>query len=224
MNYRHEYKHRITYLDFLVLKQRLSLTAHPDPHAREDGTYHIRSLYFDNYKDKALVEKISGVNNREKFRIRIYNHSTDLIRLEKKSKINGLCLKEETPLSKAECLRILAGQTGWMKNADVPLLCEFYAKMKHHLLRPKVLVDYTRLPFVYEPGNVRITLDYDIRTGLVDTRLFDVDTPTVPVPDNAMILEVKYDAFLPDVMRDMIELWDRQTTSFSKYAACRMYY
>lgn len=224
MNYRHEYKHRISYLDYMVLKNRLSLAASPDPHTGPDGTYHIRSLYFDNYQDKALVEKLNGVNNREKFRIRIYNHNTSLIRLEKKSKINGLCLKEETPLTMDECLSLINGNTNWMLQRKDALLTEFYTKMKHQLLRPRVIVDYTRLPFIYEPGNVRITIDYNIRTGLAGSNLFDAQLPTVPIPDNAMLLEVKYDAFLPDVMRNMIELWDRQASSFSKYAACRMYY
>lgn len=224
MNYRHEFKHRISYRDYLVLKSRLSLIAVPDPHAGPDGTYHIRSLYFDNYQDKALVEKLNGVNNREKFRIRIYNHDPSLIRLEKKSKINGLCVKEDIPLTKDECLKLIHGDILWMKESGKPLLLELYTKMKSQLLKPRVIVDYTRLPFVYNPGNVRITIDYNIRTGLVGTNLFDATLPTVPIPDNAMLLEVKYDAFLPDVMRDITQLWDRQASSFSKYAACRMYY
>lgn len=224
MNYRHEYKHRISYRDYLVLKNRLSLIAASDPHAGPDGTYHIRSLYFDNYQDKALVEKLNGVNNREKFRIRIYNHDPSLIRLEKKSKINGLCVKEDIPLTKDGCLKLIQGDILWMKESGKPLLLELYTKMKSQLLKPRVIVDYTRLPFVYNPGNVRITIDYHIRTGLVGTNLFDAALPTVPIPDNAMLLEVKYDAFLPDIMRDITQLWDRQTSSFSKYAACRMYY
>lgn len=224
MNYRHEFKHRISYMDYLVLKSRLSLTTAPDSHTGPDGTYHIRSLYFDNYQDKALMEKLNGVDNREKFRIRIYNHSADFIRLEKKSKHHGLCAKESVALTKEECLKLIQGDISWMLESKEPLLAELYAKMKYQLLKPKVIVDYTRLPFIYKPGNVRITIDSNIRTGLVSTKLFDADFPMLPIPDNAMLLEVKYDAFLPDVMRDMIELWDRQTTSFSKYAACRMYY
>lgn len=224
MNYRHEFKHRITYRDYLLLKNRLSLIAHPDPHVGPDGTYQIRSLYFDNYKDKALVEKLNGVNNREKFRIRIYNHDSSLIRLEKKSKINGLCVKEDVPLTKEECLRLIRGDILWMRETGEPLFLELYAKMKSQLLKPRVIVDYTRLPFIYEPGNVRITMDYNIRTGLVGCELFDAMLPTVPIPDSAMLLEVKYDAFLPDVIRAATQLWDRQASSFSKYAACRMYY
>ncbi len=223
MNYRHELKHYINYMDYLVLKSRLSLTARPDPHAGPNGAYHIRSLYFDNYQDKALTEKINGVNNREKFRIRIYNHNQELIRLEKKSKQNGLCIKEDAILTKEQCLQIIQGKNSWMKSSGSPLLIELYVKMKNQLLRPRTIVDYTRLPFIYKPGNVRITLDYNIRTGLVSTDIFNPSLSTVPIPDKAILLEVKYDAFLPDIMRDMIELWNRQASSFSKYAACRMY-
>ncbi len=224
MGFRHEYKHRINYPDYLVLKNRLFIVAKPDSHAGPDGTYHIRSLYFDNYQDKALTEKIIGINNREKFRIRIYNYNTNLIRLEKKSKIHGLCLKDEVAITKEQCLSIIIGDIEWMKGTNEPLLTELYSKMKYQLLRPRVIVDYTRLPFIFKEGNVRITIDYNIRTGLVSTDIFNSELTTLPAPDNAMILEVKYDAYLPDVMRDMIELWDRQTSSYSKYTACRMYY
>ena len=43
-----------------------------DAHTQQ-GVYRIRSLYFDNLADKALREKLDGVNGREKFRIRYYN-------------------------------------------------------------------------------------------------------------------------------------------------------
>ena len=91
-HYRHEWKHAINYTDLLVIRQRLRAVAKPDEHAR-DGQYLIRSLYFDNARDKALREKIDGVNMREKFRIRYYNGDTTLIHLEKKSRRSGLGTK-----------------------------------------------------------------------------------------------------------------------------------
>lgn len=81
--YRHEWKHVLNLSDMFVLRQRLRAVMEHDPHA-VDGKYHIRSLYFDNLDDKALREKVDGVNMREKFRIRLYNFNTAVINLEKK--------------------------------------------------------------------------------------------------------------------------------------------
>ena len=94
--------------------------------------------------------------------------------------------------------------------------------MRTQRLRPKTIVDYTREPYVYPAGNVRVTLDYDIRTGL---RCPDFLSPgiTIPAGDAPIILEVKWDAFLPSVIRDAIQLEGRHTSSFSKYAQCRIY-
>ena len=85
-HYRHEWKHEINFSDRITIRQRLRAIAKPDEHA-ENGHYTIRSLYFDTPGDKALREKLDGVNRREKFRIRYYNGDTSLVHLEKKCKI-----------------------------------------------------------------------------------------------------------------------------------------
>lgn len=163
MKYRHEWKHEISRGDMLALRQRLSAVAKQDVHAI-GGKYLIRSLYFDNASDKALREKIDGVNRREKFRIRYYNGDTSVIRLEKKSKIDGLCSKESVPLSSEQAQSIVCGRYNWMMDSNEPLIQELYSKIMSQGLRPKTIVDYTREPFVFAPGNVRVTLDYNIRT------------------------------------------------------------
>ena len=222
MDYRHEWKHEISYADMVVLRQRLGAVMQRDEHA-VDGKYFIRSLYFDNGADKALREKLDGVNDREKFRIRCYNHDPSLIHLEKKSKRNGLGSKETAELTASEAQRIVDGDWEWMKEADRPLVRELYRKMVCQGLRPKTIVDYIREAFVYAPGNVRVTLDYDIRTGLRSTDLLDPDCITVPAGDAPRILEVKWDAFLPGIIRDIVQLEGRHTSAFSKYAICRIY-
>ena len=116
IHYRHEWKHAINYTDLLVIRQRLRAVAKPDEHAR-DGQYLIRSLYFDNARDKALREKIDGVNMREKFRIRYYNGDTALIHLEKKSRRNGLGTKYSAALSAEEVQKILDGDLDWMRSS-----------------------------------------------------------------------------------------------------------
>ena len=220
--YRHEWKHVITYLDLLTIRQRLMAVANPDSHA-VDGKYLIRSLYMDNIDDKALREKVDGVNMREKFRIRYYNGDTSLIHLEKKSKLNGLGTKYSAALTKEEAQSIVDGNIDWMMDSERPLVRELYCKMKYQGLRGKTIVDYTREPFIYPPGNVRVTFDYNIRTGLNCTDFLNPDCPTIPAGDAPIILEVKWDAFLPSIIRDSVQTPGRRVTAFSKYAQCRVY-
>ena len=221
-DYRHEWKIELSPQDMPVLRQRLRRVLHPDAHA-VDGRYLIRSLYFDTPEDKALREKIDGVSRREKFRIRYYNGDLSCIHLEKKSKIAGLGRKDTAALAPWQAQAIVDGNLSWMPESGQALVTELYGKMRTERLRPKTIVDYTREPFVYAPGNVRVTLDYNIRTGLSCTDFLDIGCPTVPVPENPAILEVKWDAYLPDVVRDLVQLPGRRAGAFSKYAACRMY-
>ena len=158
---------------------------------------------------------------REKFRIRCYDRDPGFIRLEKKTKIGSVGTKDQARLSAEQVQRILAGESEFLLEED-PLLKEFYTVIRNQRMRPAVIVDYTREPFIYDPGNVRVTLDYDIRTGLKVQDMLDFSLPTVPVKDAPIILEVKWDAFLPEVIRQAVQLPVREQ-AYSKYAACRMY-
>lgn len=222
MNYRHEWKHEINASDLIALRQRLRAVAVPDQNG-VDGRYFIRSLYFDNLADKALREKLDGVNRREKFRIRYYDYDTTVIHLEKKSKWNGLGRKETADLTAGESQSIVDGELEWMKDDPRPLVRELYGKTRAQGLRPKTIVDYTREAYLYRPGNTRMTMDYNIRTGLGCTDFLDPDCVTVPAGAAPIILEVKWDQFLPSVIRDIVQLDGRRTAPFSKYAACRVY-
>lgn len=220
--YRHEWKHELNRLDLLSLRARLRAVMEPDPHAI-DGKYYIRSLYFDNLNDKALREKLDGVDLREKFRIRYYNGDTSLIHLEKKSKVNGLGTKFSARLSPEEAQAIADGDIDWMLASAHPLVQELYCKMRYQGMRPKTIVDYTREPFIYRPGNVRVTFDYDIRTGLKCTDFLNPACVTIPAGDAPVLMEVKWDAFLPSIIRDIVQTPGRHATAFSKYAQCRIY-
>lgn len=222
MNFRHEWKHIINYGDMVILRQRLKAVMKPDKNA-VDGKYFIRSLYFDTPADTALREKIDGVNRREKFRIRFYNFDSSVIHLEKKSKVNGLGSKQSSELTEEQVLKIIDGDIGWMKDSDDELIRELHHKMNVQQLKPKTIVDYWREPFVFEAGNVRVTLDYEIKTGLGSKDFFSKDCPTVSVPDNPIILEVKWDGYLPEVIRAAVQIGNRRTCAFSKYASCRTY-
>lgn len=222
MKFRHEIKHEINAWDALVLRQRLRAVAKPDPHAM-NGSYQIRSLYFDNPEDKALREKLDGVSRREKFRIRYYNGDTSLIHLEKKQKINDLTSKESVLLTEEEAQAIAQGNYSLDAGSSCGLVVELYGKMKSQGLMPKTIVDYTREPFVHTAGNVRVTLDYNIRTGIDCTDFLNPDCVTVPAGEPVIILEVKWDAFLPDIIRDALQLPGCRAGAYSKYAACRIY-
>ena len=222
MQFRHEVKHEISNLDKLILRQRLSTVMTPDSHAK-NGHYEIRSLYFDNPDDKALREKLDGVSIREKYRIRLYNNDPDILHLERKFKCGGLGNKESTPLTPNQAQSIANGDIRWMAASADEIVRRFYTRICSDRLAAKVIVDYTREPFVFGPGNVRVTLDYNIRTALRCTDFLNPHCTTIPVPDSPCILEVKWDNFLPDVIRDIVQLGDRHSTAYYKYAACRMY-
>ena len=222
MQFRHEVKHEISHLDMLVLRQRLSAVMTADSHAR-DGRYEIRSLYFDTPNDKALREKLDGVITREKYRIRFYNNDPSLIHLERKFKHVGLGYKSKAPLTPEQAQAIVRGDVGWMAKSGDEVILGFYARIHSEGLRPKVIVDYVREPFVFAPGNVRVTLDYHIRTGMSCTDFLNPNCTTIPVPGSPCILEVKWDQYLPDIIRDSLQLGERHSVAYSKYAACRMY-
>jgi hypothetical protein len=222
MDYRHEVKHIISPGDAAAIRANLTAVAELDPHAREKGCYCIRSLYFDDPLDTALHEKLDGVNERKKFRIRYYNDDLGYIMLECKIKRDGVGSKPQERLTKDEAERIIRGDINWMATSGRPLLVLLYADMKTRQLRPKTVVQYKRVPFVYAPGNVRVTIDWDIRTG-PPGEFLNPEGFTLPVEDNVMLLEVKWDEYLPSVIRQAAALRSKTPSAFSKYAACRVY-
>ena len=223
MKFRHEEKFIINYCDYLTLRSRLRRVLPFDEHTDAGGQYRIRSIYFDTPGDLALRQKLDGVNRREKFRIRFYNLDLSFIRLEKKSKLNSLCCKEEAALSCQEAKNLLSGSGFWMTANSSPLIQDFYQKWQHQCLRPKIIVDYIREPFLYHPGNVRITLDHHIRTSKDLKAALTDSAVTLPCGCEEYLLEVKYDEFLPNLIRDLVQLDSRRMLAFSKYAECRRY-
>lgn len=222
MKPRHELKHAINYSDYLAMCARLRQVMRRDTFSGVDGEYRIRSLYFDNYRDKALTEKVIGVTRREKFRIRFYNGDDTFLRLEKKAKRRELSVKRSAPLTKEETRRLLLCGGEGVEPAGREVLSELLAKMKTEQLRPKTVVDYRREAYVLPAGNIRVTFDKEVRTGLFDTSFLEERLPLVPVtPPGVMILEVKYDEFLPEIVRDIVQVGERRCAAISKYLLCR---
>lgn len=223
--YRHELKYQISEAEYRAIRARIAPVMRPDTHAGADGRYTIRSVYFDNYRDKALREKLDGAARREKFRIRYYNDDFSYIILEKKRKLNDLCQKEDAKISREEFLRILDGPQAWMLEHPAPLVRELYCKMKLEQLRPRVLVSYVREPYVYGPGNVRVTFDSEIRTSLFARDLASGVCSDIRAEDapGGCILEVKYDGFLPEHIARLLQCGSLRRQAFSKYGASRRF-
>ncbi len=222
MQFRHEMKIEISKADFFELRMRLNAVMKRDANG-DSGKYEIRSLYFDTPDDRALKEKIDGVNRREKYRIRLYNRNTDFIKLEVKRKIANLTNKESCVIDRNRVQAILDGDTAWMPLYGNALVRDLYDRMKYEGFKPKTIVEYTREAFLHEAGNVRVTLDYDIRTGVNAQDFLKPDAVTVPVWDDRILLEVKWDEFLPDLVRDVVRIDGRSAGAFSKYAQARIY-
>jgi hypothetical protein len=195
-----------------------------DPHTDTNGEYHVRSLYFDTPGDKVLRDKTDGVDNRDKFRIRRYLGNGDYMVLEKKSKRHGLCYKQSARVTAAETAALLNGETGWLFDNSRPVAKELYARMRSELLRPKTVVDYIREPFICEAGNVRVTFDRSIHTGAFPADFLNDDMPAILAGgDEIVLLEVKYDQFIPDHLANLLRIDGRGASACSKYALCRMY-
>lgn len=223
MTYRNEIKHIIGLGDKAAICANMRAIARSDEHTDEHGRYLIRSLYFDSPTNAALRQKIDGVSEREKFRIRLYNHDSSFIKLEKKVKRGGLGYKVTAPLTAEEAQRIVDGDIEWLPKSGRALLTELYSKMQSQMLRPKTIVDYERTPFVYPAGNVRVTIDENIRTGLNCTELLNPDCITVSAGEPVILLEVKWDEFLPDAVKRAVQIKNCRATAFSKYQICRIY-
>ena len=220
---RHEFKHQISPGEDLVLSQRLRKLFPHDKYAGPGGSYRITSLYFDTPYDSAYKEKLDGVDNREKFRLRYYGTDTSFIRLEKKFKRKGLCGKRSVSLIQDQAEKILRGDYEFLLKSADPLLIELYSKIRGKGLRPKTIVCYDREAFVYAPGNVRITLDRNLYTGLGSIDFLNTEIKGIKAMDSSRVLEVKYDEFLPELVRMAVQVPGRQAGACSKYALCRRF-
>ena len=217
---RHEEKHQVNLREALVLSRRLEKLFPRDPHAGPEGFYQVVSLYYDDPYDTALRQKLDGVNRREKFRLRYYGKEPAFFKLEKKYKVKGLCGKGSCRLSREEGERLLRRDFAFLLEKEEPLAREFYAKLRRGLA-PKTVVRYTREAFLYAPGNVRVTLDGDIRAGAPER--FLIPQKLLPALGGLAVVEVKYDAFLPEIVKLAVQVPNRQGTACSKYALCRRY-
>lgn len=216
MEDRHELKFIVSDIDLEILKYRLQVVMKPDRHQKE-GSYTIRSLYFDDYQNSCMKENEDGIDQRRKYRLRIYDGSNEVIKLEKKSKDHGMTRKNVTSISIEDCRAYMAGKELLLRKTSSDLEKELWTERKTSGMHPVCIVEYERTAFVEPRGNVRVTFDRNI-SGSSNIMEF-LDKPSlVPVlPKGQHVLEVKYDELLPDYIAQCLEIGRLQRTSFSKY-------
>ncbi len=223
---RHELKFFINQEQYTLLSGMLRHTLHPDPNGDENNEYFIRSLYFDTVFNDALYDKLNGVQDRNKYRIRIYNHSDRVIKLECKTKVGSLISKRSLTIPRDLAEQLMAGDPSGLEMTRSGLLTEVYREMTVNLLRPVVLVDYVREAWLHPAEEVRITFDKHLHTGMGSVELFNPDVPTIPPFDrDEMIMEVKFNRVLPPYIRSMISMCcaGAVQSAISKYTWCRRF-
>ena len=220
MMYRYEKKYIINNFQKALLENNLSAALYLDSNIKsDDGSYFIRSVYFDDYKDTSYNQVIDGISKREKYRIRFYNLDPSYIILEKKFKVNNLGKKDKSKLTKEETEKLIKGIE---VNTDKPVVNELQSVVKTRFYKPVVLIDYERKAFTYPINDVRITIDYNISCSYQVDKFFDNDVNSIPLLEkNTAILEVKYNDYLPDVIKQIINIKNLEVTSFSKYGVGR---
>lgn len=224
---RHELKFFISPIQYQVLSRTLRAVLQPDPHGDERNQYHIRSLYFDTWNDSALYDKINGSADRDKYRIRIYNFSDRVIRLECKSKFRDLISKRSVSISRDLAEQLISADPTGLDTTASGLVSDVFREMRTHLLHPVVIVDYLREAWLHPAEEVRITFDMQLRTGVGSIDLFNPTLPTVPPFDHdEIILEVKYNQVLPPYIEGVLTWALRDgavRSAISKYVWCRRF-
>lgn len=190
-----------------------------DSHTPPGGRYLIHSLYFDDYKDTSVYEAEAGLSKRFKWRIRYYGDDLSYMVLEKKEKKEGRCHKKTCRLTIPEYQSIVSGNiTDIVYDTDKTLIKELAADMLINSYHPKVIVDYERIAYVEEITDVRITFDMKISASYELDRFLDGDYQNYYLlPSGTNLLEVKFDDILPSYIRNIVESFNFDQTSFSKY-------
>jgi len=223
---RHELKFFISEMQYQILSRQLDHVLWRDPNGDENNEYHIRSLYFDTVFNDAYFEKLDGVRDRNKYRIRIYNLQDRIIKLECKTKVGSLISKRSLSIPRDLADQLIAGDPEGLERTSSGLLSDMYREMTCGLLRPVVLVDYVREAYLHPAEEVRITFDKQLRTGMRSIDLFNPHVPTIAPFDNGeIILEVKYNRVLPPFIRDILSTYcgGAVQSAISKYTWCRRF-
>lgn len=222
--YRYELKYECDEIQMALIRNRISAVMKYDSHVSDNNDYTIRSLYFDTYDDRCYYENENGDDPREKFRIRVYNADFESINLELKKKIRGMTQKESCNITYEQCQKMVRGEEIPITNENPALLNKFLLRRKLAGLRPVIIVEYDRIPYIYRVGNVRITFDCNIRSSNRIASFMEAEIPSRLVRGSQqLIMEVKYDELLPEFIRNSAQILNLRQTAFSKFYMCRKY-
>ena len=220
---RHELKYYINASVYHTLRSRLRTVIQPDPNMQREDGYLISSLYFDDMYSSALNEKQSGIRFRKKFRMRCYDRSDALIKLECKYKYDEFIAKTSASLARAEYDAILRGDYGFLAARPEPVCRQLLGYHNLRLLRPVVTVEYLREAYVLPQGNVRITFDKEIAASAENYDMFAPDYTTRRVLEKDLyVLEVKFDDFIPVHVLQILQTAMTEKCAISKYVMCRL--
>lgn len=217
---RSELKYWINYRDSLLLQAELEELLMPDSYSR-DGFYRVKSLYFDTVNQKDYVDKLDGVEDRKKIRMRIYDESEDTVKLECKRKSGALQLKEGILLNREDAVRCMDGDYGVLLDYPEELAWRLYSELMLGCYRPAVIIEYDRCAYMYGEYNTRITIDRHVRSSELTLDLFDRDLSWVRTIEDAAILEVKFDEKLIEPIKRILAKYHLTNVSVSKYASGR---
>lgn len=223
--FRHEYKYLCTNAQMADLENRVSALMPKDAHLNGRSFYGIRSMYFDDLSNTCYYQNEDGADPRYKYRIRIYDADSRIIKLERKKKIRGMTSKDSCSISKELADAFLKRDIPKISE-DMPYLLKlFIGEMNALRTEPKIIVDYVRTPYIYACGNVRITFDRAIGSAPAGCNFWEKDLhKRLIMPLGQELLEVKFDEYLPDFIYRALNVPDLQRTTFSKYYLCRRYH
>lgn len=218
---RHELKYIINEGTYLYLRSRLAPLMKPDAHGN-GGEYRVTSLYFDDIYNSGYWQKLNGMETRRKFRVRAYDLDPSLIRLEAKHKDESLVSKLSMKLTDAQYHELLRGGCDFMGEHDgeEDAFGEFYRSDRITKLRPRVIVDYRREALVYPFGNVRITFDKELSACFNTLDMFSPEAQYTRIYDKEIILEVKFDQYIPDSIQSALHGLNAPAQPVSKYILC----
>lgn len=220
--YRNELKYLINKEMQTILMHNICSIAKLDSHINRNGMYKIRSLYFDNYCNSCFYDNENGVDDREKMRIRYYNNDTSKMFFEIKRKIRGKTQKLQCLITAEQVNDLINGRGLKYDDSLNPLLKKLFVEQNTRIMKPKVIVEYDRIPYVYSIGNVRITFDLNLRASISTKDFLKKDLFFRPImPTGINLLEVKYDELIPKYIYNSLNLNTLKQTSFSKYYLCR---
>ncbi len=218
--FRHELKYLITEAEAVYIESLLKLVMVQDSHA-VNGEYFIRSQYFDDRNYSSYHDKNAGTNLRKKYRIRIYDNSDKVIKLECKEKNGQYIYKTSAGLNRHEYDSIIKGDYEFLKSRTEQVCKDMYIMLKCEGLKPVVLVDYNRKPYIYKHGDVRITFDRNVRGSFDFKDVFDTNASVHEVlPNPYLIMEVKFTEYLPAIISDLLCPYNSIYTQASKYVMC----